>query len=275
MNITPFQKLNLLDPPSLEDVLHFTYNQTSAPAESITFDYSCLNEIKYASEWKHEDFNYTLNYYGFRMGKMPVDIDIGVFGCSFTFGTGMPVTGLWHTYMGNTLNQLVGNFGVPGLSALSVLDIFLIISKFVKIKKAVFLLPSFTRYQMAKKNPEDPNVVNYLNIIPNHDSKLCKTYGVDSLRIHEVISDEQLYKEVRNGIYISEFIGKKRNIEMFMTSWDRESYEFLEEMDFSHVKILPRWYHPIEIGTDTGRDKMHPGFKLNRFFAEQITPYLR
>ena len=133
-----FAEFNVLDSAKLDDVKLLTTNENIYHGikknESVTVDYTCLSEMREAANWPYEHFTYTLNYHGFRMPVTPEEIDIGVFGCSFTFGTGMPVSGLWHTILGERLKQSIGNFGIAGISATSALDIFLIVSKHVRMK---------------------------------------------------------------------------------------------------------------------------------------------
>jgi hypothetical protein len=196
-----------------------------------------------------------------------------VFGCSFTFGYGLPVSGLWHTLLGQTLNQSVANFGINGLSATSAIDVFLIASNHIKIKKAIFLLPQFERYQITKTDVSTGEI-NYLNIIPNHNSRLCNCYGVDSEQIYKAVPEEQMFRDVRNSLYIAEHIANQRNIDVYVSTWSNKSYKLLEQMNFSHMKLLPEWRHPTEIGIDVARDGKHPGFKLNQYFANLITPHI-
>lgn len=274
-----FCQLNLLKSSSIEDVKYFSLTSTITsdikPDETLTYKYSVYNEIKHAADWKHDDFEYTINYLGFRMPAIPKEVDIGVFGCSFTFGIGMPISGLWHTLIGKELNATIANFGIAGLSAVSVLDIFLIVSKHIKIKKAIFLLPSFNRYQLALTNPTN-KLVQYLSIIPNHKSKLHEDiFQLDDSSIYKVLPEEQFYKDVRNTTYLAEYIAEQRGIEIYFTSWESESYQVLKNMRFNFAKLLPEWYHPEEIGKDLARDLHHPGFKLNNFFANSILPFIK
>lgn len=271
-----FAELNLTNSSSLHDVRYYTFNEGSLDiklGETQTFEYMGVNDIKNASTWEHEHFAYTLNHYGFRMQNVPETVDIGAFGCSFTFGTGMPESGMWHYLLGKKQNKAVANFGIAGVSANSVLDIFLIVSKHVKIKQAVFLLPSFQRFQIAKTNDSD-NQIYCLNLIPNHNSKLCECYGIDSNLIYKALPEEQFLMEVRNKIYLAEHIAQQRNIQLYFTTWDLKSYNFLKLLNLKYAKLLPEWYHPVELGNDVARDGYHPGFKLNNFFADKIASHI-
>jgi len=273
-----FETLNLLDSDDVNDVRFFTANETRfsglEPDQTYTFKYISPTEIKNAETWEHEDFDYVLNYQGFRMPKTPNNVDIGVFGCSFTFGTGMPVERMWHSILGKELNKSVGNFGVGGTSATTALDLFLILSKHVKMDTAIFLLPQFERVQLAARNNND-NSVNYLTVIPNHESRLCKQYGIDGDAVFKALTAEHLYNTVKEKLYIAEIIAKQRGIKMYVTSWGAEAYEFMERMNLRHASLLPVWFHPVEIGIDLARDGQHPGIELNKFFAEQIKEYIK
>lgn len=273
MIVDSFAQFNLLDSSDILDVRYFTANEIKAQAikeEGVTlFDFYSMADLNHADKWPHPQFDYRMNYLGFRMEEVPKEVDIAVFGCSFTFGLGLPTDMLWHTLLSKELNMSCVNFGLAGASVKTIIDIFLIVSKHIKIKKAIFLLPTFTRMQIAKHN-QVTNKVQNLSAIPGHESQLCMAYGIDTDMLFRAMPSEELFKIAKNEIYLAEYIAKVRGIETYFGAWEEESAGFLNIMDLKHSTKLPQWYTPAECVGDLARDQMHPGPKHHAYWFNSI-----
>jgi hypothetical protein len=273
-----FHKLNCLNSFSIEEVKHFSATTSpiiGLPNESTIFPYFSRGEVEFASEWKFPQFDYVLNHLGFRNKTIPNEVELAAFGCSFTFGTGLPVDSLWHSILASNLNVSSANYGVPGASIKSILDVALIISKHIKIKKAVFLLPAYSRIQIAKTSPFKDEV-NYLSVIPNHNSELTRSYGIDTELIIKATPDEEMLKVTRDSLYLVDYIFKQRGIATYYSSWDIETYNFIREMDLEGT-VLPNWTSTSEqqAKSDLARDKLHPGLEHHYQFANKIIEYIK
>lgn len=274
-----FAKLNYLNASSIEDVKHYSTTTSSTRAlpigEITEFPYYSPNDIQYANTWEHEQFDYKINHLGFRNTEIPKETDIAVFGCSFTFGLGLPIDMLWHTLLANRLNSKVANYGIPGASAKTIADIALIISRHTKINKAIFLLPTYSRMQIAKSSPYDDEV-NYLSIIPNHKSELSRIYEIEAELLTKATPDEEMFKVLRDSVYLVDYVFKQRNIKTYFSSWDPETYEFLTLMNLEGV-LLPDWTSKgmKQATTDLARDKMHPGPIHQQQFVDKIIDYIK
>lgn len=266
-------KLNLLDSTSIDDVLLYTTvsaNLSNLPKDIVShINYFTIDDMKYADTW-HE-FGYDVHHLGFRFTELPKEVDIAVFGCSFTFGVGLPQEMLWHSL----LPKKALNFGLPGASAKTALDLFLIVSKHIKIKKSIILLPSVDRMQIAKTNP-NTNDIAYLSIIAGHRSKLAEHYKVDSDLIYKAVPDEERHKIFVEQTYLSEYVAKHRDIELYYSSWDPVTYQLIKDMTLTHAKVLPEWSSGSRdlINTDLARDKMHPGPQHHQIWADKIKDLL-
>jgi hypothetical protein len=274
-----FAKLNYLNTKTIEEVKHFsalTTTTSNLPTEELTtFDYFSPGDIEHASTWEYPQFNYTLNHLGFRNKEIPTKVDLAIFGCSFTFGTGLPLEMLWHTVLANRLNTEAANYGMPGASVQSIVDVALIVSNHTSINRAIFLLPTFSRIQIAKSSP-DMDEVNYLSVIPNHKSALCRAYGIDTDMIVKTIPNEEMFKELRDSLYIVDYIFKQKNIKTYYSSWDPDTYAFLKQMDFQGT-LLPDWTSKgmEQATTDLARDKLHPGPIHQTQFVDKIIDYIK
>jgi hypothetical protein len=274
-----FAKLNLLKSSSIEDVKHYSTTNTSTvglPVGEITqFLYYSPGDIQYAHTWEYEQFDYMINHLGFRNTEIPKETDIAVFGCSFTFGLGLPIEMIWHTILADRLNTKVANYGVPGASIKTITDLAMIISNHTKINKAIFLLPTYSRMQVAKTSPFEDEV-NYLSIIPNHKSELCKKYEIEAELLVKSTPDEEMFKVLRDSVYLVDHIFKERNIKTYFSSWDPDTYEFLTYMDLQGV-LLPDWTSKgmQQATTDLARDKLHPGPVHQQQFVDKIIDYIK
>lgn len=277
MNDEDFFKVNILDSTSLVEVKNYTITGLyQRPINNPIFvNYASPNDIKYASEWEHENFGYNLNEYGFRCGSLPNTIDIAVFGCSFTFGTGLPENRLYHQILGERLNVPVYNFGLPGVSIKSVVDNFLILSKHIKIKKSIFLFPIYQRTQITSYNDTKSDIF-HISIMPNQNSILLKSYGYDSDHVFKALPETELLKNMRDSIYLLDKIAEERSVSTFYSSWDIDTYRKICLMKLKG-KILPEWASKnyLHATTDLARDKSHPGFTHHQNFADKIIEFVR
>jgi hypothetical protein len=272
-----FAKLNLLNSKSLDDVKRFSLLE-SGGVDSIawTTEYWGNEDIKCADKWTYEQFNYAINDFGFRGDSLSEEIDLAAFGCSFTFGTGLPKGMLWHTLLARELDMSVMNFGLPARSIQSIVDMFLIISKHIKIKNAVFLMPSLTRLQFAKTHPET-KLINHLNTCVDYHSAINKIYGIDEGQIYRAVPDEEMYKICKNQIYVLEYIARERGVKVYLSSWEEETYNFIKQMNLESITVLPMW-RSLSMdfaNNDKARDMHHPGPAHHALWANKIKGYIQ
>jgi hypothetical protein len=192
---------------------------------------------------------------------------------------------LWHHHLANSLGKTVINFGLPGLSIESIIDLFLITSKHINIKHAVFLLPTYTRKQIAKVNPKT-NKIQHVPILHNlPESALAKYYSIDVDAVYRALPDEELLKIAKDKIYLAEHISKLRKVNMYFSSWDPDSYDMLQHMGLEDSKLLPRWHSKLlprwqsanydQLTNDLARDGKHPGPEHHRDWASHIIDYIK
>ena len=273
-----FAKLNILDSKCLSDVDHYSKleakDKAIADTGTTTFDFYSIDDLKYAHEWPHEPFTYVINQHGFRFEEIPTETDLAVFGCSFTFGLGLPNEMLWHNILAKELNLSCLNFGMCGSSIKSIIDVFLIVSKHIKIKKAIFLLPSIERSQIAKTHPLQDRV-DYLTAMPNQQSHLCNSYSIDTVKYFKYMPEEELQKDAKESIYLSQYVAQHRGIDAYYASWDPNTTVLIKAIEFNNGVLLPDWWTPVELSDDKARDKMHPGHGHNKYWADKIKPYIK
>lgn len=269
-----FDKLNLLKSKSLNDITAFGPFKTEVIGHDT--DFFGTDDIDYAHLWPYAPFNYKINDNGFRGATFPTETDIAAFGCSFTFGSGLPDYMLWHHGLSNELGKTSVNFGVPAASIESIIDIFLIASTHIKMKSAVFLFPHYTRMQIAKKHPVTARI-DYLNTDVRCASVINKAYGLDSEYLYRGIPLEEMYKSCKNKIHLLEHIAKERGIDTYISSWSSNTYNLLTELELESAILLPEWSSPsMEFADeDKARDSKHPGPKHHALWVDKIKSYIK
>lgn len=222
-------------------------------------------------------FEYFINDYGFRGINKPVfdNKNISFFGCSFTFGVGLPEEDHFVSMFGQELKIPVLNFGIPGAGASRIARIFYLITKFQKIDYAIFNMPHFGRLEYPvvhnTKKPILVNIItNFKHLSPEEDAV--------RLKLSEALSDEYLMYDFLRNISFIETIAELKNIKTFYTSWDIPVHNLLStHFADNQEKLLP-WSQFVEY-KDTSvfkraRDGAHPGRESSRLFVERCKPYL-
>jgi hypothetical protein len=276
---TDILSYNLLNSSDITDIRSFSplVDQYSLTNNPIVVEYQSPGEMWYQDKWPYPSFNYSIHQHGYRFENIPNEVDIAAFGCSFTFGQGLSSDMIWHHQLANSLGKTVINFGLPGLSIESVIDLFLIASKHINIKHAIFLLPTYTRKQIAKINPKT-NKVQHVPILPNlPESALAKYYCIDVDAVYRALPDEELLKIAKNKIYLAEYIGKLRGVTTCFSSWDPDAYDMLHHMSLKDSVLLPRWQSANydQLTNDLARDGKHPGPEHHRDWASHIIDYIK
>ena len=275
-------QLNLFDCP-LDRVKFYTVASTRP--DLVTKSGNLLPQVSVFTtlekenkdSWEYEDFDYKLSLLGFRDKNLVDDadfnIDLAVFGCSYTFGIGLPQNAIWYNQLGSNLTTY--NFGQPGASIKAIADIFHIVSSHMKIKKAVFLLPNYTRSMIAFNNPEqrkDNNIefVHFMPNIPRIPGQFDQYQDIHNIH-YKYTSDAEFIRNMKDEVYLIEQMSKYKNIELFMSSWDEPTYQLLYRMNLRYATILKQFTWPTDSSTKVlARDKMHPGIGHHKYWANQI-----
>lgn len=272
------QYVNLLDSESLIDVAPYTKAEHRAYKEgSYTVNHASLKDIEHSDKWQYPQFNYHYNSYGFRDNDVvPKNTDIAAYGCSFTMGLGLPEYMLWHKLLAKELNMSSLNFGLSGASAQTVFDLFLITTKHIKVKHAIILSPSHNRMQIAVTHPYRNNIT-YLSMVPNLRSELARYHGVDSEMLYKYVPEEERIKLFINQVYLIDYISKDRNIKLYLSSWDRSTYDILLSLKLKNTVILPDWRSESQeqAETDLARDRLHPGPIHHQQWVDKIKELIK
>jgi hypothetical protein len=236
-------------------------------------------EYQNRENWKYGDFGYVISELGLRGDKIPDQIDLAAFGCSFTFGQGLSTEMLWHDILAKEKNYTSYNFGLPAASIPGLLYMFSLMSNISKIKNAVFLLPPYHRIPIAAKSKHTDDI-ELVPLIPNYSSNLEENFNLDGKAIYGSIPDEELYRNFKDTLYLIETIAESKGVNVYFSSWDHPTYLFMQQMNFTSV-LLPEWnseWHPDyeeDLTKDIARDNLHPGPRHHIKWANKIKDYIK
>jgi hypothetical protein len=262
-NLEEFLKYDLNTTDSVLDVLKLVIM-----LEFETRDFMNDVEKSHSKLWKYKtlfpNFNYVMNNLGFRDITVPNEERIsGAFGCSFTFGEGLPVEARWSNLISNNSHSTrFYNFGQPGVSIQHMHDIFKVLSNKIQFEKCIFLFPTFSRFYYIDEFYQE--ICAYRNIIPNVSAESIK---INSSDLYKVITDSQLIYYMKTSIYEIDRICKERNIQAYYSSWDHQTYDMLLKMNL-HGKFLPEF--KLHHSFSKARDNRHPSHLYHERWANDI-----
>jgi hypothetical protein len=226
------------------------------------------------NKWKQNPYNngvsphfeYINNSWGFRCDHTALPVDIAAFGCSVTYGVGVPLGHRWTDYLQQHTNTLLANYAITGLSTSECVRMFTQLTRFIQPKTAVFLLPEFTRVQLSHyyKNSKD---VDYFNAFTNYYTwikqpekfKACEAY----YKLPETYHIDKFLIDIHTICTLAE----ARGIRVILASWAQETSKLIEQQNFecytNSSKSIP-WTRP----DNHGRDLVHPGLQYHRRLAD-------
>ena len=206
---------------------------------------------------KPGDWTYYINRYNFRdqWDLNSTKLNVGFFGCSFTFGEGVKSEDTFAQIVSKECNLQPFNFGISGSSVHRTAKIFSAVTNLIDLDYAVFTLPQWHRQLYIDQEG------NTINLIPgwshqNHEALNNKLVEIDE--------EYHIVQAVSFITWIYD-IAKLRNIKLIFSSWDHPLNSLCKVM-YPDITIDP---FP-NIDDKQARDKLHPGPLSHKAHAEQI-----
>ena len=186
------------------------------------------------------NLSYRINTHGFRGDEMPTEPkprSVMAFGCSNTFGIGMPEAQIWPTLVGNTLKMRCYNMGYPAGSLDKAFRLMMAWIPKVKPKHVFLLEPPGVRYESISHS------MGYFD----HNSN--KIHGVPLRFEHE---DEWILHREKTLRAIHSLC---EQFETPITIYNPDSHEYAQGI----TKLIGR--------VDSARDLFHPGRNCHIYTA--------
>lgn len=216
------------------------------------------------SKKEYKDFSYVINEMGFR-GKYPTpttkDI-MGFFGCSITFGEGLPEEDNFPYQLSQHYNKESLNLGMCGASAHRIALIFQAATRIWDIETAIVTLPNWGRFHYVD------NDNNFMSIIPPHFHASIEGESVRK-SIVKNFSDQYLMSATRDAASFIISVAKQNNIKLILGSWEQGTREILK----AGVKYNAA---PFVFNADieSARDNVHPGPTACSNYVKTIKHYI-
>lgn len=207
-----------------------------------------------------KDFSYYINDIGFRDQYPDPSTKriMAFFGCSCTFGEGLPTEDLFVTHVSNYFNLPSCNFGMPGASASRIALIFAAAARIWNIDTAVITLPSWSRFLYVSSE-------NFMyNVLPANKTEPKEAEDVRNALVKN-FSNQYLMFAFKDAICYIVATAKEKNIRLYLGTWDGESAEIIQAC----TKYRPENFE-LNLVAETARDKVHPGPNSSRKYANQL-----
>ena len=215
-------------------------------------------------------FKYDHNSYGFRDTEVEDNVDICYYGCSMTVGIGVPVETRWTNIIDSEFGYKSNNFAISGLGAEEMLKIFLVTSKFIKMKKAAFLFPDFHRYIMPIRF--ENNDLRYPRFHPNFEDLYTEPEILHAGKHLYSLPDEFFYDRFRISLDIIIEFARIQNIKLYLGSWSISRYEIENLVNGREGVYCIDSMEQDRKGRDCVFRPMgeHPGIESHKNFAQGI-----
>ncbi len=225
---------------------------------------------------KADDVLYTVSDLGFRLDN-PLDFitkGVSVFGCSITYGIGIPTEKTFCGQLQKLIELPVYNFGVPGAGIQKITKAFIALNNQFKLKTAIFVLPSMHRFELIGLDEFDElftesYVPNFTPINPSRQAiyDLAYTHFDDIHFLNETVKHTAMIKAN----------AKANGTEVHFLTWDANLRNLASDYkvkDLTKYKIV----NFIEIQekvqglrvTDFARDGLHPGLRSHTNIANYL-----
>jgi hypothetical protein len=214
---------------------------------------------------QHAGFTYQHNEWGFRSGAIQRTCDVCFYGCSQTYGEGVPESTRWTDVVAQTHALSFNNFGIKGIGNDSILEVFWATSQHVKMKTAVFMLNGLYRPLVVLGNGK---IVEYHNMTANMDTsvrtQLDLAYYKDTLLR---MPDEYFEHINAQAIIKIRQLCKLMGIRAIFSTWHQSHYTNLLKVH-ARLPIIMAPRPREEWRYDTpARDKSHLGIESNSALA--------
>jgi len=251
----------ICESPTRFEVLHALEEKESKEA---------INKGK--TSFKFEDVHYDMSELGYRITNPLENIknSVGVFGCSYTFGVGVPYEKVYSSILERKLKKPVYNFGIPGGNIQKIAKAFCSINNFYRLDTAVFVLPSLYRYEFIR---EAGDCFYQEDLIPNYPP-------YDNPRVYKMLYEEfddtTFFNEYIKNINLIKYNAKIQSTKTYITTWCKATLDLVRKYNLDLFNVEQTRFVESEEShaginvTDFARDGYHPGIRSHALSADSI-----
>lgn len=233
---------------------------------------------------KLDDVKYTVSSLGYRLVNPLETIhkSIGVFGCSITYGIGMPENKLFTNLLQEHIKEPIHNFGIPGASVQKVAKSFISINNFYKLKKAIIILPALHRFEhMGEDLIMGKNLLFSESYIPGFEP-VNKNRREVWKTVYSTFGDIAFFDQFIRTITLIVQNAKINKTELHFYSWDYQVVHLAKKYkveDLGPIMLLhfPENQEAVQGKKvfDFARDGAHPGLRSQKSMYETLLSAFR
>jgi hypothetical protein len=225
---------------------------------------------------KAQDVSYNISELGFRL-ENPIDFigkGVGVFGCSVTYGIGVPAEKTFCAQLQEKTGLPVYNFGIPGGGIQKITKAFVALNNQFKLKTAVFIMPSMHRFELI--GLEDFDEIYTESYVPHFTPVNADRQAIYDLAYTHYDNLDFLDEFVKNMALIKAN-AKVHGTEVHFLTWDlalrdlAATYQIKDLLKYRIVHFLEtsEKVQGLKV-TDFARDGYHPGLRTQTSIANYL-----
>lgn len=199
------------------------------------------------------------NSMGFNSDEFKLNVDVCYYGCSFTYGEGVDRNQRWTDVIDYKQGYSSNNFGIRGVCIDDILSIFVATTKFIKMKKALFLFPDCAR-QTFPIYLHELKKSKFINIYPGYP-----TFYTDIAKTWFSLPDLFYEDKTQSAINLITHIANLNNIDLYFSSWSPTVFKLLPQ-DKRIKNYVPN--------DNLGSDGAHPGSEYHNQLAQKFIDLL-
>ncbi len=285
-NLKSFEDLQLFSQSILNQSVLGVSNEHKAP---LTVQYTSHFEKEQSIEAVKQgltgigldEVRYTVSQLGYRLVN-PLDTvyrGIGIFGCSITYGIGMPEDKLFTNLLQQHIKEPIHNFGIPGAAIQKIAKSFISINNFYKLKKAIIIIPALYRFEhmgedlvMDRKHLFSESYIPGFEPVNKNRREVWET-------VYSNFGDIAFFDELIKTITLIVQNAKINKTELHFYSWDYKVIEYVKKYKIEDLTPIPLLHFPENQEAiqgkkvfDFARDGAHPGVRSQKSMYEAILP---
>ncbi len=226
-----------------------------------------------------EEVKYTISKISYRLTN-PLDTikkGIGIFGCSITYGIGVPEDMLFINQLQKEIKQPVHNFGIPGGSVQKIMKSFISINNFYKLKKAIFLIPAMHRFEhMGEEVRKGKKMLYSESYIPSFNPVNEARRDVYEA-VYSTFQELSFFDELIKIVTLIKQNAALNGTEVHFYTWDYKIQQLVERFKIEDLNKIGLLQFPENQDRyqgreafDFARDGMHPGPRSQQAMYELL-----
>ena len=248
----------------LKESMLFRYDQSRKIVQSLPNHYD--DQIKKNSEHFEKrnpgykgNFPTTCNSLGLRQPyEILTEVDCCFYGCSITWGSGVPDSAVWPAQLASSMGWSYNNFAVPAIGQEECVNLFMATSRMIKMQTAIFMLPDFSRVTQAFMHEDQLEYFTITGILPSNSRKDIEQFHRD----YNMLPDYFFYDKQMRNLEIISRLAELQGIRVLVSNWSGHSLP--TTLNLTTVTV------PCGSTDKNGRDRSHPGCQWHMDVAAQF-----